>query len=67
MKKSRHTKKPSSGKVIIGRVGGAKINAVEGVVLTRDMQGVFRSFDKADLSPAERRARLKAKYGKSSA
>ncbi|NJO56529.1 MAG: hypothetical protein HC834_09585 [Rhodospirillales bacterium] len=51
--------------MIIGRGGGAKINAVEGVVLSREMKGLFRSFDEAGLSSAERRARLKEKYGKS--
>lgn len=66
-KKLTPTKSLSASTIVIGRSGGSKINAVEGVVLSPEMRKLFRSFDKDGLSPNERRARLAARYGKKSA
>ena len=41
-----------------------KVSAIEGVYLTKEMKRVFQSLDRLNLSPAERRRRLIAKYSK---
>ncbi len=47
----------------IGRSGFAKISAVEGIKVSRRAEEDFRSFDRQNLSAAERRAILLHKYG----
>ena len=53
-----------SGSFTLGRDGYDKIGAVEGRVLTRDMKGEFRKFDKENLPSDQRRKRIAEKYGK---
>ena len=48
----------------LGRAAFAKISAVEGVALTREMERDFRAFDAEDLSAEERRRAIIGKYGK---
>lgn len=49
----------------LGRHGFAKISAVEGLHLSKDMQNEFREFDRRKLPAEKRRAAIAAKYGKS--
>jgi hypothetical protein len=63
MKKSA-TNYNSDRKFTLGRQAFAKISAVEGIELTRDMRADFKSFDDKKLTPAQRRAALARKYGK---
>jgi hypothetical protein len=63
------TGKPSRVKakrLTIGLSGFEKISAVEGLHLTRDMKGTFRSLDKRGASAVERRNVIVKKYGSSS-
>ena len=48
----------------IGLADFEKISAVEGLHLSAEMKKMFREFDRKDLSAAERRKRIIAKYGK---
>lgn len=48
----------------LGRKGFAKISAVEGIRLSREMEGQFSEFDKKGLSADERRAAIKQTYGR---
>lgn len=57
------TAKP--GRFILGRDIFRKISAVEGVCLNREIEEDFRCFDELEMAAAERRLRLKAKYGSS--
>lgn len=43
----------------LGRAAMTKLNAVEGVVLGRAGRQVFTTFDRADATPAQRRAALR--------
>ena len=52
------------GGYTIGRAGFAKISAVEGIQLTEDMVRDLDAFEREQLSPAERRRAIGAKYGK---
>ena len=61
----------SSGKVapaakhfVLGRESFARISAVEGIHLTREMKRDLREFDRKGLSPAERRRAIANKYGR---
>lgn len=59
--------KSASGRQVtrtIGRANFAKISAVEGIVLSRQMEEDFHEFDRRGLSAAERRAALFRKYGR---
>jgi hypothetical protein len=47
----------------IGRARFAKISAIEGVHLTAEMDQVLDEFEREELSPAERRRVIAAKYG----
>ncbi len=49
----------------LGRGAMGKINAVEGVVLSAAAMGAFTKFDQDDLSPTERRAKLRATVARS--
>lgn len=55
---------PTARGFTIGRVGFAKISAVEGSHLTPEMDADFREFDRQALSPEIRRRAIAAKYGK---
>ena len=59
--KDRH--QPTAGKVL-GRAWGEKINAVEGVTLSRDARTRAAKFDRLGLSPAERRKAITDAYRK---
>jgi len=48
----------------LGRDSFAKISAVEGIRLTREMKQDFREFDRKGLSAAERRRAIVNKYGR---
>ena len=48
----------------VGLEGFAKISAVEGLRITRDIRNDFLEFDKQNLSPDARRAALAKKYGR---
>jgi hypothetical protein len=48
----------------LGRAAIAKLNAVEGVALTPAGRSAFRTFDREDLTPAQRRATLRKDLSK---
>lgn len=48
----------------IGREASANISRVEGLIIPKDMEMTFRSFDKRGLSIEARRNALMGKYGK---
>ena len=56
--------KRSSSPFVLGRVGFAKISAVEGLKITAAMEADFREFDRRGLSAGERRAAIARKYGR---
>ncbi len=49
---------------VVGRSGFAKISAVEGVKLTREMHKDLQEFDRKGLSAEERRKAIARKYAK---
>jgi hypothetical protein len=61
-------KKKKSGRTresfTIGRVGFAKISAVEGIQLSDDMEQAFREFDSKGLAAEERRREIVSRYGR---
>ena len=50
----------------LGLAGFAKISAVEGIYLTRDMKGTFRTLQRQRASANKRREIIAKKYGRSS-
>lgn len=60
----REPSKPSRGRYTLGRDIFAKFSAVEGLRLSRAMRQDFREFDRKKMSAQERRAVIRAKYGK---
>jgi hypothetical protein len=50
----------------LGLAGFAKISAVEGIYLTRDMKGTFRALQRQRASAHKRREIIVKKYGRSS-
>jgi hypothetical protein len=48
----------------LGRESFAKISAVEGIRLSREMQRDFQEFDRRGLSAEERRRAIMNKYGR---
>ncbi len=48
----------------IGRQAFAKISAVEGIHLTKEMDKDFRTFDQKGLSPQTRREAITKKYAR---
>lgn len=46
----------------IGRNAFAKISAVEGIYLTKEMQKDFQMFEQKGLSPKDRRSAISKKY-----
>ena len=61
MNKVSHQKGNNTG-YIIGRDAFAKISAVEGIHLTKEMRGDFSAFEKGNLSPQDRREAISRKY-----
>jgi hypothetical protein len=63
-------KAPSDGKMaatkrfVLGRDSFARISAVEGIRLTREMKRDLQAFDRKGLSSAERRRVIVKKYGR---
>jgi hypothetical protein len=63
--------KPKTGKrpksrvkgLTIGLAGFAKISAIEGLHLTREMRATFRALKRKGASPQQRRAAIVRKYG----
>jgi hypothetical protein len=55
-------KKPTKG-LVLGRVAAAKLNAVEGISLSRKALHTFAEFDRLGLSAEERRLRLWKQFG----
>lgn len=49
---------------IIGRAAFAKISAVEGMHLTKEMRNDFQIFERNGLTPEERRAAITKKYAR---
>lgn len=47
----------------IGLAGFAKISAIEGLRLTREMEATFRTLKRKGASPQQRRAAIVRKYG----
>lgn len=65
MPRESKRRSPSGNKgLVLGLEAAAKINAVEGVTLTPEMQRLFRSFDDERLPAEERRRQLMERYGK---
>ena len=56
------SEKRSSKGLILGRKAAAKLNAVEGVSLSREMREMFAEFDHLGLPAEERRRRLVKKF-----
>ena len=54
----------SSKGFTLGRVGFAKISAVEGVHLSPEMEAKFRDFDRKGLPANERREEIRRAFGK---
>lgn len=48
----------------IGRAGMMKINALEGIVTSKDTKARLAEFDRRGLSPAERRAEIVKAYSR---
>jgi len=63
MKKTGRPKRSKGQRVTIGLAGFAKISAVEGLHLTRDMKGTFRDLKKQGASAQKRREVITKKYG----
>jgi hypothetical protein len=61
-KDSKLRQKPS--RFVLGRTAYASISAVEGLVLTRDMQAEFTNFDSAGIDAQTRRRELAKRYGR---
>jgi hypothetical protein len=60
-KASQHQKESNKG-YTIGRHAFAKISAVEGIYLTKEMQKDFQVFEQKGLSPKDRREAISKKY-----
>jgi hypothetical protein len=58
---SRDTK---TGRFVMGRESFGKVSAVEGIRMSKDMVEHFARLDRDGASPGQRRADLKAAYGK---
>jgi hypothetical protein len=68
MKKSGKPKtskrpKPKARSLTIGLAGFAKISAIEGLHLTREMRATFNALKRQGVSPRQRRAAIVKKYG----
>lgn len=65
MRSKTSQKKPAHG-LVLGRRAAAKLNAVEGISLSREARRAFAEFDRLGLSAEERRRRLMKQFGTSS-
>jgi hypothetical protein len=63
MRKMVKPSKSSGSSFTLGRHGFAKISAVEGIRVSRQMDKDFGEFDRKELSAKERREALSGKYG----
>lgn len=66
MKKTGKHARVKTRPIKIGLAGFEKISAIEGLRVTRDMKGTFRSLDERGATAAERRRVIAKKYGSSS-
>ncbi len=57
-------KKGSNRSYTIGRDAFAKISAVEGIQLTKEMRNDFQVFEQKGLSPKDRREAIFKKYAR---
>jgi hypothetical protein len=64
MKKTTQTQKEAAGGYAIGRNAFAKISAVEGIHLTKEMQKDFQVFEQKGLSAKDRREAISKKYAR---
>lgn len=62
MNKVSQNQKGSNAGYVIGRDTFAKISAVEGIHLTKEMQKDFSLFEQKNLSPEDRRTAISEKY-----
>jgi hypothetical protein len=62
MKKVTQSQKEGKRGYTIGRNAFAKISAVEGIHLTKEMQKDFQVFEQKGLSPKDRREAISKKY-----
>ena len=58
------SQKGGNGSYTIGRDAFAKISAVEGIYLTKEMQEDFQVFEQKGLSPKDRREVISKKYAR---
>jgi len=56
------SRKRSPKGLVLGRKAAAKLNAIEGVSLSRETREMFAEFDHLGLPPEERRRRLVKKF-----
>ena len=61
--RSKTIPKRSGRGIVLGRSAAAKMNAVEGISLSKETREMFRSFDEMGLSADERRRLLKKRFG----
>ena len=64
MKKASQTQKGGNGGYTIGRDAFAKISAVEGIYLTKEMREDFKAFEQKGLSSQDRREAISKKYAR---
>jgi hypothetical protein len=64
MSESRKTSGMRTKGLTLGRKSFEKISAVEGLRLSPEMKGTFRTLDKSGASAAVRRQTILEKYGK---
>jgi hypothetical protein len=64
--KTSKRSKPKVKGFTIGLAGFAKISAIEGLHLTREMRATFKTLKRKGASPQQRRAAIIRKYGKAS-
>lgn len=64
MKKIAPTQKKNSYGYVIGRNAFAKISAVEGIFLTKEMHKEFSAFDQSGLPHSDRRKAILNKYAR---
>ena len=65
--KRKMIQKRATAGVTLGRPAAAKLNAVEGISISKETREMFSRFDKLGLSAEERRRLLKKKFGARSA
>jgi len=64
--KTSKRRKPKAKRLTIGLAGFAKISAIEGLHLTREMEATFRTLKRKGASPQQCRAAIVRKYGTAS-